>query len=251
MKFDKEIPTGLTGERNRFIRFEGIVQEISVAAALGGFGLWVYLTGSAVKDANGPAAWGLTVLFSLHLFLLFIMRGLREKWLDVERHAASDSVTGIMNREWFERTLEGELRRAGRYHYSVTVCILDIDFFGSFNEQFGREKADQLLRKFAEFLTGHIRFADCAARFDSDEFILYLPHTDLVGAEKFVKRFQIQAEERLDCSFSAGITSYQQGEKRTQFLQRAQAALYLAKRSGKKQIRCIAAGQDSQTVLSF
>jgi diguanylate cyclase len=251
MKFDKGLNFKLTGERSRFLRIEGALQQISVIAALAGFGIWIYITGTSLKDADQTAAWALTVFFSLHIFALFMMRGFREKWLDLEKHASTDTLTGIMNRECFERTLEAELRRAGRYHFALTVCILDIDFFGSYNEQFGREKADALLKQFAEFLTGNIRFADCAARFDTDEFILYLPHTDLVGAQKFIKRFQIQTEERLDCGFSAGLTSYQLGEKRSQFLQRAQAALFLAKRAGKKQLRCLAAGQDSETVLSF
>ena len=242
MKFQKGVEFKLSGEKNRYLRLEGFFQKAALFGSLASFGVWFYLS-------RKPAV--LTFFFVFNLIFLFAAKVLRDQWLRLEKNSASDEVTGIMNRECFERMLEGELRRAGRYRIPLSVCLMDLDSFASFNTHFGRQKADALLKNFANFLSSNIRFVDCAARFGRDEFIVYLPHTDLLHAQKFVSRFLIQTEERLDCGFSAGLTVFQPGEKRGDLIQRLETALHQAKRSGKKQIHSFAPGKDQSAVLKF
>ena len=78
-----------------------------------------------------------------------------------------------------------------------------------------------------------------------------LPHTDLVRGQKFLARVLSESQEHLDASFSAGLTTYQAGEKQTEFLARLELALNAAKREGRKKIRALVSGQDAHAVLSF
>ena len=80
---------------------------------------------------------------------------------------------------------------------------------------------------------------------------MLLPHTDLVGAEKFMTRLLIQSQELLDMSFCSGITTHRTGEGRDVLLERARVALASAKQEGKKSIRCIINQQDELALISF
>ena len=147
--------------------------------------------------------------------------------------------------------MDREIRSAGRYHYPVTLCLIDLDDFRSYNETFGHEKGNHLLKTFGLFLRGTVRFSDSVSRYEKDEFLVMLPHTDLVASEKFLQRIQILSHERIDASFSAGVTSYRAGESPSQFLERAKIALSEAKREGSKKIRCIIGNDDTHVVVSF
>ncbi len=183
---------------------------------------------------------------------LFLVWGwVERRKLSAESFSVSDELTGALKEDAFEKVLTEELRRAGRYHYPVSVCLLDLDDFGSFNESFGRERGDLLLRQFSELLRGTVRFSDTVGRAQKDEFFVLLPHTDLMHAQKFLTRALMEAEERLDTSFSAGLTAYQAGEKQTDILARLELAIRAAKREGRKKIRALVPGQDAQAVLSF
>mgnify|MGYP001571506285 CR=1 FL=1 len=204
---------------------------------------------NAVREfINEPILW---VLFAANLVCWSLVFVVRFFWQGFDYGANEDLQTGLYHRSYFERILEMEIRRSGRYHYPATLCLLDIDRFTSLNQSFGRKHGDEVLRKFAEFLRSSVRLTDLIARYERDEFCVLLPHTDLVKAEKFISRIVAQAQERLDCSFSAGLTGFHAGENRAQLLERASLALELAKREGIGKVRCLLSGQDSQAILSF
>lgn len=198
-----------------------------------------------------------TSLFFVSAFLilsgiLFLALGWVERHkLAIESRSFMDERTGALTAQAFEKVLTEEMRRAGRYHYPVTVCLLDLDDFLSFNQHFGTEKGDLLLRSFSELLRSTVRFSDTVGRAAKDGFFILLPHTDLVRAQKFLGRALKEAQEKLDAGFSAGLTTYQAGEKQTDLLSRLELAIAAAKREGKKKIRSLVPGQDSQAVLSF
>ncbi len=204
---------------------------------------------NAVREfINEPLLWALFAANLICWSLVFIVRFF---WQGFDYGANQDLQTGLYHRNYFERILEMEVRRSGRYHYPVTLCILDVDRFTSMNQSFGRKHCDEVLRKFAEFLRTTVRITDLIARYERDEFLVLLPHTDLVKAEKFISRIVAQAQERLDLSFSAGLTAFHTGETRSQLLERALLALQQAKREGTGKVRCLLSGQDSQAILSF
>lgn len=191
------------------------------------------------------------VFLSANLACWIAIFAIRFFWQGFDQDVNNDMQTGLFNRYYFEKLLEMEIRRAGRYRYPLTLCVLDIDQFSSLNENYGKKRGDETLQGFAGFLRASVRLTDLLARHDKDEFCVLLPHTDLIRAEKFMQRVLAQSQERLDCSFSAGITTYHTGESRAQFVSRTLEALNQAKREGNGKLRCLVTGPDSQTVLSF
>ncbi len=256
MKFDRLANHHLTSQRDSCRRLEEIFLKSTGFCSVLALGILFYLTkgnwAGLVQNKREAGLWaGVGGLCVLNLLLGVSALLFRKRWLELERRLLCDDLTGLMNHAGFEQALENELRRAGRYHFPIALCFLDLDHFTSCNEQFGRARGDEVLRTFSHFLQGHTRSSDILTRVENDTFCIALPHTDLVRSEKLLSRLLIQAEEKMDIGFSAGITSYQTGEERKEFSSRAQAALDQAKRQGKKRICCIAGGQDSPAVLSF
>jgi diguanylate cyclase (GGDEF)-like protein len=175
---------------------------------------------------------GLFVITLVNLILLAAMQRLGFK---IET-AEIDKLTKLFNRRAFENILTKELHRAGRYHYPLSLCMVDIDGFRALNEHYGKTRGDEILKAFSTLMHRTVRSTDYASRYHSDEFCVLLPHTDLMAAEKFLRRFMAQAEEQIDISFSAGATLYLAGENKTQFLIRVKSALDQAKQDGKKKI---------------
>lgn len=180
--------------------------------------------------------------FLASLFLFSAIQN-RSNWLSLERNSGLDPVSGTLSRQNFEKMLEEELRRGGRYHYPISLCYLDIDQFSAFNEEFGKPEGDDCLKEFGALLRHTTRFADCVCRYQGDEYCILLPHTDLVRAEKFMSRLSQISEEKMQLFFSAGVTSYQAGEGKAAFLMRAFSALSQAKREGLRKVRYLASEQ--------
>lgn len=255
MKFAKQRFTRMAGEKMRLLGME----ELLVAS--GALLNLMVLAGTVYLSARWITRLGwsgetlfllfLTALVAVNFFQFIAMSILNRRSLQMEKRLVCDPLTGAFNRMSFEEMLEEEVRRAARYHYALTLCLLDLDEFRSFNNHFGSHKGDKLLRNFVDFLSGTIRFTDSVARYGADEFCLILPHTEAVHAEKLLARLLAETEKRLGTSFSAGLTSYHGGESRTQFLMRTQLALVQARRDGKKSIRCLVAGEGGPAVVSL
>lgn len=231
-------------ERSQVLNLEGAFQRLALFLGFTSFAL----TGALIYHQTKESGFNLHTKSDLFLVLLgavtfiniaifFLMQRYRRIWLKIEREAGLDKVTGVMNRIHFEKLLEEELRRGGRYHYPISLCYVDLDGFKEYNEAYTRERGDLALKKFAGILRSSVRFADCVARYQNDEFCILLPHTDIVRAEKFMSRLLAYAADRMEFTFSAGVTSYQAGENKAQFVMRALASLAQAKREGKKQVR--------------
>ena len=86
-----------------------------------------------------------------------------------------DPLTGLFNRRYLEETVERELRRAERHHTSLGVIMLDIDHFKQFNDRFGHDGGDALLRELGPMLQKTVRKEDIACRYGGEEFLLALP----------------------------------------------------------------------------
>ena len=106
------------------------------------------------------------------------------------RHrAATDTVTGLLNRDHLVATLEREVRRAQRDHTQLAVLVLGLAEFRGFTDQYGWEAADGALRAVADCIGASLhRPADCAGRLASDEFAIVLPSTHADGAETIARR---------------------------------------------------------------
>lgn len=187
----------------------------------------------------------LTSFLSLALFLKPL------GFFQLRRRVAYDKLTAILDRGSFNEKLSAEIRRAARYHFPLTVCLLDIDDFEEMNRKNGKYYGDEILQKFAQIALSHIRSSDLVGRSGRDEFLILLSHTDLNQAEKFLYRLYLQIQERLDHSFSAGITSYRPGEASQDMLKRSEQALERAKQEGQRKTRCLICKDDSRVVMNF
>ncbi len=236
-------------KRRHWLTVESFLQVAAVGAQTTIF----TLLGAAV--VKGRTDFLSTPLFWLLIAADFLLWGAmfaaRETWMYHEKRSEHDLKTGLYHQGYFDKTLEREIRRAGRYKYPLTLVRIDIDEFTSFNQHYGRKQGDMLLQQFSDFLRAGVRTTDTLARYDKDEFCILLPHTELIKAEKFISRLLAHSQERLDCSFSAGLTTYHLGESKFQFLHRADLALHQARVEGYKKVRCLVSGTDSHAVLSF
>ena len=172
---------------------------------------------------------------------------LREKLEDSKREAETDGLTGIANRKRFDRSLD-ELSTAAQEN-DETLCLLmvDIDFFKKFNDSFGHQTGDQVLKLVARTLSDCVRDDDVAARYGGEEFSVILPRADLstaweigerirtqVGAKKIMKRST--NEDLGTITLSVGVSLYRKGEPVADLMKRADEALYLCKGSGRNQV---------------
>jgi len=151
--------------------------------------------------------------------------------------ATLDPLTGLHNRRVAEQNLELEISRSGRHDYPLTVLALDLDSLKQVNDKYGHGAGDLVLKAFSARLKKAIRSSDLPARMGGDEFLVILPecHPELVPRVLArLSGLEVEIEgENIAVVFSAGWAGYQAGERSDQVLERADAALYSNKRTGK------------------
>ncbi|GAC1313316.1 MAG: diguanylate cyclase [Vulcanimicrobiaceae bacterium] len=114
------------------------------------------------------------------------------------RLARTDGLTGVANRRQFDDVLEVEYKRHVRSKASLSLILLDLDYFKAFNDAYGHVAGDECLRAIANALASNMRRpADVAARYGGEEFACVLPETDLDGARSVAERIRDDIE-RLD-----------------------------------------------------
>lgn len=157
-----------------------------------------------------------------------------------------DYLTGLYNRRYMAELLEKELHRMARKKQPAGIAIIDIDRFKAFNDRFGHEAGDIVLREFSLFLRKNIREEDFACRYGGDEFVIILPETSLENARQRaeqlrsgVKHLSIQFRGHfLDTlTLSLGVSVYpNHGLTAETLLRTADAALYRAKAEGRDRV---------------
>ena len=155
-----------------------------------------------------------------------------------------DPLTGALNRKGMDEVLERELAQAQRHDSTLCIALLDIDNFKKLNDTHGHQVGDEALVHLARVTRETIRPQDSLARYGGEEFIILLPDTTLDEAVKAVTRLQreltrkffMNKNEKLLITFSAGVAEKSRDEPSEQVIQRADAAMYLAKRSGKNRV---------------
>lgn len=124
----------------------------------------------------------------LYLQLLKLHRSEREKSAELQRITAIDALTGIANRRAFDETLNEEWRRMLRHGTSLSLLMIDVDYFKRFNDAYGHVSGDQCLRKVAQAVAGKARRAgELAARYGGEEFAVLLPQTGIGEAYKLAE----------------------------------------------------------------
>lgn len=168
---------------------------------------------------------------------------LREK---LREQAIHDPLTGLFNRRYLEETLPRELHHARRGNSSLCLAMLDLDHFKPFNDTFGHEAGDLLLRELAQVLREKLRQSDMVCRYGGEEFVLVLPDSSLANAWQrveqirvLVRELQIRHGEQLlgMMTVSVGIAkAHDHGSTTRELLRAADEALYAAKQAGRDRV---------------
>ncbi|MFQ5945684.1 MAG: diguanylate cyclase [Anaerolineae bacterium] len=214
----------------------------------------------ADRDDERPFEPGdLMVLVALADHLALCMENLRLRD-EVMRLAATDPLLGVWNRRHFERRLEEELARAQRSRAELSLMMIDLDGFKTFNDTFGHRAGDAVLQRVAETIRQAVRTGDIVCRYGGDEFAVILPGTGLVEALRVAERtrgrvaaqgIEIEwAKVRRRFTVSIGVASFPDpASDKRDLVERADQALYQAKRSEYVHIR--AAGPEVQPPLGL
>jgi len=159
----------------------------------------------------------------------------------LHQQATTDNLTELFNRQYFNEHLGQEILRAERYNRALSLILFDIDHFKDINDNFGHLAGDGVLRELAAMLQSRIRQSDILARWGGEEFVLLVHETgrDLAHelAEKLcraIAQHNFSLKEKITCSF--GVTEYIPGEIPTNFINRADQALYHAKETGRNRV---------------
>ncbi len=150
-----------------------------------------------------------------------------------------DPITNIHNYRFFIQKLDYEIQRSKRYGGALCIIMLDVDEFKSYNDDFGHLEGDHLLREIARILEESLRKVDIACRYAGDEFVLILPEAEPAEAEIVAKKILRKVWGLLlkrKIALSIGIAKYSSQTDRTEFILKADSALYTAKREGKNKI---------------
>ena len=160
----------------------------------------------------------------------------------VQELAVRDELTGAFNRRHLLEVLGQQKAIADRRaEYSFTLCFVDLDFFKRVNDRFGHSTGDHVLRSFAEIARHVLREVDCVARIGGEEFVLVLGGTSQrdagVAADRIGERLRdlqvSQIEPQYRITASMGIAEYRRSEDVESTMDRADKALYDAKRTGR------------------
>jgi len=148
----------------------------------------------------------------------------------LEETARTDELTGLPNRRAWQERIPAEFARAARNNEMLSLAILDLDHY---NDTHGHQAGDRLLRQVASFWSDELRQTDILARYGGEEFALALPACPLNQALNIVERFRAAIPDGQSCS--AGLATWNGTETADELLDRADHALYQAKRAGRNQ----------------
>ena len=170
------------------------------------------------------------------------LKEIRELEDQLREQANRDSLTGVYNRGYLDETLKREVARAARYHYPLSVIMLDIDHFKMINDTYGHKVGDDVIVALGKLLERETREEDCVSRYGGDEFVLIMPEMSRKDAferaefwREECKGLKVRKSKQIiRFTVSAGIASYpENGTNNESLLSTADQALYKAKQLGR------------------
>jgi diguanylate cyclase (GGDEF)-like protein/PAS domain S-box-containing protein len=154
-----------------------------------------------------------------------------EQLSKVETLAHTDALTGLPNRRWLDAELRNALAQAAGEGQQLCVVLLDVDHFKRYNDEKGHPEGDRLLRTAAAAWRKALRGGDTIARYGGEEFAVLLPGCDEQEAKPVIER--LRAATPVGQTVSAGLATWEPWESPKSLVERADAALYEAKRGGR------------------
>ncbi len=165
---------------------------------------------------------------------------------EVEELATVDSLTGLFGRKHLLDLLQEEMKRALTHDIEFSLLLMDVDHFKKINDRYGHFAGDRVLRNIAKVIRSNIREIDIAGRYGGEEFCVVLPDTDIDGAFFAAERIRGAVETSsiavyedvfINVTVSIGIVNFpQHGRTKEELIDKADWALYRAKKNGRNQI---------------
>ena len=168
---------------------------------------------------------------------------LRQLNMQLQSQAITDPLTGLYNRLALNQQLNQAVAQCHRSGESLSLLLIDADHFKSYNDRFGHQVGDDILRQLAKVIRSTVRASDTAARYGGEEFVVILPATDGAGALALAERMRMQVQNSrcgdCDLTVSIGVASRPANHRRCTvdlLIQDADAALYRAKGTGRNRV---------------
>ena len=177
-----------------------------------------------------------------------LTRELQEKNKILDNLANIDGLTEVYNHRYFQNILEQEVNRSTRHQTAISLLLIDIDYFKKFNDTYGHQAGDLVLREVGKILHNTLRESDFPARYGGEEFVVILPQTREEQAWILAERLRAQIgqtvfrfqKKRFRVTVSIGIAGLKPGALTPPegLIHNADLALYLAKTSGRNMVCC-------------
>ena len=189
---------------------------------------------------------------------IMLEQRVQERTLELERLndrlmelSSIDALTKLKNRGFFEETFQKVFESAFRYQRPLSLLVIDIDYFKKINDEYGHQAGDECLKKVSEGLSQLIsRPQDLVARYGGEEFVVLMPETPSNGASQVAEKVRKQiektsyliSEHELNLTVSIGVISLvpDSEDNRKDMFDRADVALYKAKREGRNRVEVVA-----------
>jgi diguanylate cyclase len=167
----------------------------------------------------------------------------------VRKESRQDTLTGLANRKAFDLELAAAIAESRDSATALTLLMCDIDHFKRFNDTWGHQTGDQVLRLVAGCLSENVKGRDTAARYGGEEFVVILRQTTLDGATKLADQIRGKVENKKlvkrstgdilgTITISVGVAEWHPGDAPDALVQRADCALYRAKNTGRNRVVC-------------
>lgn len=169
------------------------------------------------------------------------VRDLEDEIRKLSDEVSTDPLTQVANRRGLMRLFDSERSRVDRQGQLLAIGLLDVDNFKKLNDTLGHHTGDEALKFLSRRVSESLRPSDALARYGGEEFVVLMPNTEVEEGQHVLTRLQRQLSaefftqdtHKVFITFSAGVTQYRDGEPIEQALDRADVALYEAKRTGK------------------
>ncbi|MCP4986169.1 MAG: bacteriohemerythrin [Colwellia sp.] len=160
--------------------------------------------------------------------------------------ALTDALTGAVNRHHFNEVLEQEISNVNNHGRALSIMVLDIDYFKKINDSYGHGVGDEVLKLFYQTCLETVRSSDVVARIGGEEFVIIMPNTELVNAERFAERLRNNiaqmviniAQHKISVTVSIGVSQWKSDYfvNAETFVAHADKSLYQAKNSGRNKV---------------
>ncbi|MCG8044095.1 MAG: sensor domain-containing diguanylate cyclase [Candidatus Thiodiazotropha endolucinida] len=249
--------------RNRLGTLENVDESIVPSPNRAEKRYWIFLShisNNLIEDLTAKRMIVATITYLL-LFLvagvisvLFAKNSVQKKqaFRKLQQYATTDDLTGLANRRELDKVALREFKRATRFTRHLSVLMLDLDHFKSINDTYGHNIGDSVLRHVADICVGSIRGQDFMARYGGEEFTILLPETDIENGSKLAQRIcdkiaampYQEGQQLISITVSVGASEIEDGDiDFNDLLNRADKALYEAKKRGRNQVVISTAGE--------